>query len=744
MNTQLLKVALRQSAICLPGEGVGDSTINETTSVLLANCAKLGFTFSEPLLHRINTLPPTAKLEIFDLLKEVTGATLNWTPLAKQWDIPTGESVADHVITFFANIFTTKNGTRLACGHLIPDNTFPIERYNGCPFCGTPFEFEQLELSGTPSKLKVLELWTEADLQNCMKNLLQSPVALDASQVESLKALLAEFGLDTGVQIAMKETTMLVIAALVELGKDDEAGQLFASANDVLRYLWYEHTGFLQIITPKTLIRRTAKNAGHLRPGLDGQHRAKIDAVAALKLKYTRTECKRYAKWLNAVSADAGRQCELMHPKRGMWVRVIRALRLAEYSKAKGMENLAHLLDVFYNEAYEVWGGELNTAKLKMDADKAFRLLKQRPGLFARSLFSAMLWFGPETTIGHFHEIMDQVPKRLIFTLNMYAEVYFDKTASRTVKPLGGVHKRIQTNRLLTLFSDRELANIRAMIEALSLEAITKGLMQTPNTNKTIFIDPQLFNIPIAIGDRSENVQDLPNALTGTRFTVEGSKVRLFMQWGAGLPAQHLDMDLSCSVAYEDRNDFCSFSQLAVTGCKHSGDIRSIPAQVGTAEYIEIDLGELSKAGAKYVTFTCNAYSHGALTPNMVVGWMHSVYPMKITSNGVAYDPANVQHQVRITQPLAKGLVFGVLDVARREIVWLEMAFGGQLVQNMSPKAVEALLVKLDSKLKIGELLQLKAGVQQLAIVEDAALADESYDLKWAMDTAAVSKLFLD
>lgn len=49
---------------------------------------------------------------------------------------------------------------------------------------------------------------------------------------------------------------------------------------------------------------------------------------------------------------------------------------------------------------------------------------------------------------------------------------------------------------------------------------------------------------------------------------------------------------------------------------------------------------------------------------------------MKISERtGVAYDPSCVQHQVRISQSLQKGLVFGVLKVKEREIVWLEIPF---------------------------------------------------------------------
>lgn len=742
---ELLKISLRQNAIFIPSEMITNDVKNlsGTTSVLLANVSKLGFTFSESLLHALNNVNPNYKVEVLEVLREVLGTDKNWTPLVKEWNIPTGESVLDHVVTYFWNILNIKSGTTLQCGHIIPNNTFPLERYNGCPFCGTPFEFWKIEKFGQRGKLKVLELWSEKDLNDFYISLLQSKTALDATQIDSLKMAMQYLPLPK-TDIAMKETLMLVIDLLIENGKEAEASQFLKTPTDILRYLWYKNTGMLQIIEPKTIIKRTSKNAQHLYNVLDTSVQARISSANDLKLKYSRKECLMVANWLNNMDMEVEAMCETMHPKRGMWVRFIRALRLAEYSKRKGFEKLNFLMDVFYNQVYDVWQSKVNTSRLKFDADKTFALLKQRPGLFARSLFSNMLWFGADETVAHFTEIIDKVPARLVFTLNMYAQNYFDKNMQRSVKPLGGTNKRIAANALLNLYDEEQLEAMKNQIEELCLLAMKKRFAAIANTNKTIYIDPQLFNIPVSIGDRSENVQDLPVALMGTRFPIEGNEVRLFMQWGAGLPAQHLDMDLSCHIAYEDKADICSFSRLTTTGCQHSGDIRSIPSKVGTAEYININIDELAKANAKFVTFTCNAYSNGSITPNLVVGWMNSKHPMKISEkSGVAYDPSCVDHQVRITQNVAKGLVFGVLDVAKREIVWLEMTFGGQVVGGLDFKGVQALLAKLSSKLNIGSLLQLKAEAQGLTITEDQN-ADEVYDAKWAINAAAVTQLLID
>jgi hypothetical protein len=740
----LLSVSLRQNAIYIAQSDIKNDgkNLRESTSVLVANLGKLGYAVSEDLLIALNGTTPTFQTKLLAFFREKMGVNKNWTPLVKGWDVPTGESVVDHIITFFTNAFEGR-GTALACGHIIPKDTFPLERYNGCPFCGTPFEFGKIENYGQGSKKKLLTLWQDTDATAFLNDLLTSKTALDATQMDSLKLLLSELPLPD-VAIGMKETLMAVIDVLIESKQADKAQAFFTSPTDILRYLWFKHTGFLQIIEPKTIVKRTQKNNAHIHLARNANASSGLAKAQDLKLKYSRKDGIMVAKWLNKLPMDAKSACEIMHPKRGMWVRFIRALRLAEFSKRAGFERLNALLDTFYNENYSVFQGRVEYYRLRLNAVQTLGLLKQRPGLFARSLFANMLWFGADETVAAFKEVIDKVPARLVFTLNMYAQNYFDKSANRSVKPLGGVAKRIPANPLLSIYDDNQLAEMKDKVEDLCLLAMKKRFESIENQNKTMFIEPSLFKMPVSIGDRAESVQDLPSALMGTRFAVEGDEVRLFMQWGEGLPAQHLDMDLSCSIAYEDKIDLCSYYQLTTTGCKHSGDIRSIPNKIGTAEYIDLNLNALSKAGAQYVTFTCNAYSAGSLSPNMVIGWMNSKFPMKISERtGVAYDPSCVQHQVRVVQNLAKGLVFGVLEVATREIIWLEMPFSGQVVQGLDTKNVIALLSKLNAKLSIGNLLKIKAEAQNLTIIETND-ADEVYDMTWAGNTALVTKLLVD
>lgn len=751
MNNTLTTVALRYRALYLDIRREDINLNSEATAPVMALVARLkenGFSLSEELLHALNNVSADTLAEITKCINNVMGVNLNWAPLVKKWNVPTGENRVDHLLTLFTNLLGGKKagfkGTTLRCGHFIPEGTFPLERYNGCPFCGTPFRTANFVYKGQGSKLKELRLFTNKDMQNVFASLLESPTPLDATQKDSLEKLLTEFSLPEDVQVAMKETAMLVVKTLISHDKAMEAAALLKTPTDILRYLWYEKTGLVQIVEPKTLVAHARRMYYHVFGPLNMGADAAVKMKQKLKLKYNRKACLRVALWMNSLPMTARQAAENMNPKRGMWVRMIRALRMGEYSRKKGMEHLAEIIDVFYNQSYSTWQGRVDKARIENNADKTIDLLKERPGLFARGLFATMLRFGSKRVLAAFDEIADKLPARLLLSLGNAAESYFDLNATRLARPITGGTVSIESNKLLALYNETERQKMASDVMDVYKESMVRRFAAKKTEAKTIYIDPALYKIPVGVGDRATTIQDTSCALMGTRFKVEGDAVRLFLQWGKGLHAQPLDMDLSCRITFDNYTTAeCAFYNLSCVGAKHSGDIRSIPEMVGTAEYIELSMPDLLAAKAKYVMFTCNAYSCGTLSPNLVVGWMDSAYPMQLSEEtGVAYDPSCVQHMVRISESnLSKGLVFGVLDVEKREIVWLEMPFTSQTIRGADSMSAEALLSKLETKLTIGELLDWKAMAQNLEPAATAQEADEAYTYEWALNPADVARL---
>ncbi|HYE67761.1 MAG TPA: hypothetical protein VEA58_04070, partial [Anaerovoracaceae bacterium] len=230
---KLLTVSLRNNAVYIPDNKFkkGVSAITPNTAKLVSNLVKMGYGVSGELYTALNGAAPAFTQALLAHITEVMGMNKNWTPLVKGWDTPTGESVIDHLITLMTNIFKGP-GTPLPCGHVIPAGTFPLERYNGCPFCGTPFEFGEIKYKGQGSRLKILELWTDKGITAHYVNLLKSKTALDATQMDSLKILLAELPLPDA-QIGMKETVVAVVDFYVENQQPDKAQHLFKSPADI-------------------------------------------------------------------------------------------------------------------------------------------------------------------------------------------------------------------------------------------------------------------------------------------------------------------------------------------------------------------------------------------------------------------------------------------------------------------------------------------------------------------------------
>ena len=69
------------------------------------------------------------------------------------------------------------------------------------------------------------------------------------------------------------------------------------------------------------------------------------------------------------------------------------------------------------------------------------------------------------------------------------------------------------------------------------------------------------------------------------------------------------------------------------------------------------------------------------------------------------------------------------------------MPFTSQTIRGADASSIEALLHKLETKLSVGELLDMKVKGQKLELVHTADEADEAYTYEWALNPADVTKL---
>lgn len=706
--TELQTIALRHGNLYLPEEAASPD-ISPASAALAESLREHGYTLSEAALHAVNALSEGEVQKIVHAIENVYGSRLNWASLIKGWQTPTGETWADHVVGYFANAFPEGfvKGTKLPCGHVIPSGLFDLSRYNGCPLCGTPFVLADKVNTGGTKPSKVLGRMTDADMERLMRNIMASPLPPSPTEVASLTTLAEIYGIPADATFGNNETRIILSANLFTASRFDEALQILTDVPMLMRMLWYKQTGMTRII----------KKFGN----------------PACKLHFSRTQCKAVALRLDAMSADAPTVCEQMNPCREMWVRFIRALRLTEYARRLKLTNLQNLLDVFYREDYSTWAGEVEAATISGDHAALLALLCERPSVFARSLFSAMLIAGVEATMLAFRTVSDKISPRLMCSLAGAAPVWFGEGDKRSIALADGRRVSIDANPHLSALPTDQREKCIMAVKNLARDYFTDFYAAKGPLDETFFIAEALMEIPMPVGDRGITVSSDATALQGQRFKVQGDAVRLFLQWGEGLPAQHLDMDLSAKILYADGSTAdCAYYNLYVGGATHSGDIQHIPDNVGTAEYIELELPKLAADKARYVIFACNAYSSDTLSPNLRVGWMSCENPMTVDDNtGVAYDPSTVQHIVTVNANPSRGLVFGILDVADRTITWLEIPNSTQRMEQFDAAGAEAYLRKLREKMTIGELLQVYTAARRCKTTADKAAADKVLDIRW-------------
>ena len=723
MIYELEKVALRYGALYLPGKSC--DRLTPEAAALATLLGTHGFGLEESTLHALNGLSAADAKGLADVIKDIYGDDLNWSSLINNWLAPTGEKWESRILAAIANTLCSNEveGTVLPCGHNIPNGLFDLSRYNGCPLCGTPFKVAQGTFTGQGGERTLLKRFTDEDMLRLFESIAASPAPPDATQRDSLMLLAAYYELQDGFAVGNIESAIAISAGSFKGEDYASAFGLLDSPLMLMRMLWFLRTGNIRIVRPAVIKKKTDCD-----------------------LHYSRKECRAVAEWLNSIVNDTEGACEALHPFRGMWVRFIRALRLSEYARHPQYTHLAAFLDCFYNKSYPVWAGALQEALLAGDAEKYTAMLRERPGTFARSLFAAMLHFGDAAADG-FRAIAGKVAPRLLVTLDSYSADYFLGDGDRRVVVLAdGRRVEVPVNQNLKELSAEQRAEYAHTVKEIALQTLMKHYRDKYGASEqTIYIAPGLFDIPVPVGDRGNAVQDASAALTGQIFPVSGDAVRLFLQWGEGLDAQHLDMDLSAKILYGNGiTTDCAYYSLCVPGAVHSGDIQYIPDKVGTAEYIELNLPDLQASGARYVVFACNAYSTMQLAPNLRVGWMDCSQPMKVDAKtGVAYDPSTVSQMVHITAgDLSRGLVFGVLDVEKRDITWLEIPNDTRFMAQLKASLVEAYLRRLHSKISIGELLEVYAAARGMTIVPSVE-ADFSYTVRWATDTVAVADLLL-
>lgn len=333
MENKTNQILIRRKHKVLVEAGNNTETTKSYVCTIMRNVESLGYTFSKELYDRLLSLPLEELFSFYKILvaelKENLGADVIYQPMYPNF--PKSVMEADEIELYLNAIVHY-----WTYGTWIPSET----------------KEERLPLFDE-TKVTVLELGSKKDLEDIFNNLCQSSTSLSATDQEELIWMFQHLDVTLPEEIPFKENAALLGKLYLENSPHPSAKELHPfckTATDVLRLI-------------------TALSDGDISLSQDTHYRS-----------FKRSERRLLLELLESCN---GLEEDMLRYK-NEWIRIGERLHPGEYACYK---RVAKAFDKLRNKGkIKTFQSRLDQAFVENDYDTALRLLKQRPGEFARKL----------------------------------------------------------------------------------------------------------------------------------------------------------------------------------------------------------------------------------------------------------------------------------------------------------------------------------------------------------------------
>lgn len=512
--------------------------------------------------------------------------------------------------------------------------------------------FEDRVKMNTPSllNLKTISLGSEEDLKSYISALSNSSVAMSDTQKENLESLICRYYNELNqnmFDMKNKENMAFTIYTLYRLQHKDLAETVaynnVSTSTDVLRLVM----AFLQ--DDYTL----------------SSHSHNFTSIKRGERRFLLNLLNETCKHNKQVIEDASRY-------QGLWIVVGEILHPGDYRNR--YDKAYNFFSSLRNEKARSWYSKVEKAYDKKDLNSLIKLLKSRPGEFARRL---------ERTIrlaidngGNAIQVINEfatVAPEVDSTILLQMQQFFADKISRPTSNVRTFFPKGQLAKVFVKEDDRSQLGLfyYTMASATCMTALIEKFSNKEELGK-VYIDEALKGYVIPLKQRTASKQ-LYSMARGSRIALpEEAKVLRMYQWWKN--PGHTDLDLTAMFLDKDfcraTTDVSYFNtrNIKIQAC-HSGDIRS--AQNGAAEFIDVPVDMLKEAGIKYVLMTISSYSAQPFCDltECFAGIMvlDEVKPKERT-----FDPAKsvVRSDIASDSRTCTPLLY---DVETHELVWLDM-----------------------------------------------------------------------
>lgn len=510
-------------------------------------------------------------------------------------------------------------------------------------------------------KLRILNLGKKEDVVEMIQNLLNSPTSLSSVDVCDFKIFIENYEDYSTVlpeTIPFKEN-VAVVTAMMFLSPDRYGaagiGKYVKTATDVLRMI-------------------TAASGG--------------DVSLARNCKYDNLD-REHRRMVMDLLANCGKIDEDLFRYRQKWLRIGEIVHPFEF-KAGKYQGVVKAFDMLRNQHKpQYFNGAVEAYIINKDVDGLVKLLSKRPTEFARRL-DKILRDNParsDDILDAFAQVAKEVSTPVLLNLREFYRHRNEKKVGRFVFPKGMLAKVEEIEQV-------EVSLDEAVCRKL-VDVCTAALLDVYKTREPmgkVYVDESLRDIVVPFGQRSASGTS-KIVTRGSRFALDAKTVRGFIWWTDTRTGNRVDVDLSAELLNKDWEYVAhiSFTHLREGALGyHSGDIVNggdFDGE-GVAEFIDLNVDECRKAGARYAVFMVFCYTSQPFNTleHAAFGWMNREEP----NSGEIFEPRTVEMKMSLTTDGNMCLPV-VYDFEEKTFIWADLSgeqFGLNMLETTQNKAL--------------------------------------------------------
>lgn len=423
---------------------------------------------------------------------------------------------------------------------------------------------------------------------------------------------------------------------------------------------------------------------------------------------------------------------------KAQWKAIFRRLHAGEYKKYENLQGVVE--KVRRGDSLSTFYSRIENAYKKGDIDTLLKLYKQRPGEMIKSAnrlvyFASTHFLDEEALEDTLKTFSEAFPKcRMEDLINL--DQYFNARVREDYMPIHNVKGKFYT-------SDLDRVNhldpdVIKKIQEIIKESIVEQLKGKDSLGN-VYIAPELYKIPLP-QDRDGASESLSNYAKGTKIPIERNEegnpknIRLAMYFGDN-GRSRWDNVVDISVAFyakDDKSMNCKGYLAWFThgrknfGCYHSGDWIGAGTD-GAYECIDLNLNSLKEHGITHVMFHANVWSGGTFSQEKVTfGWQERD---ELTKSNQFDVKAVKQHS--LLSGNAMGIIPGILDVEKGEIIWtdyLDHTAKGQSTVREASQLFPALFERYghQDRLSMGEMVEMHIKANGGEIIDAIQTTDKT------------------